>query len=93
MKPIEPGCRAVIVHPNAMGMKCDVIRYCAHSEPLTCWADAGANGWLVDTDNGHKGFFEPAFLIRIDDDQGGNDEVITEVKVTYVAPEGVAVCQ
>jgi hypothetical protein len=93
MKPIEPGCRAVCVHPKAMNMKCTVIelwekgtqRYGRQTGRLYTTKETG---WHVKFDAGSEGFFRGQWLIRIDDDeQSPRNDAITEAKVTWIKPE------
>lgn len=71
MKPIEPGCLAIVTgtnfHPECIGEVVICIRKADHRDP---WALPGS--WLLDSD---PEYCQERFLLRID---GGEDEAITQ---------------
>ena len=73
MKPIEPGCLAILVglvrQPEANGMVVKVIKFSEwHSERV------GERAWLVGSDNPARVGARERHLMRID---GGEDESVT----------------
>jgi hypothetical protein len=68
MKPIEPGCRAICIHPTAMGLECTVLRFVAigGAIPEVGPVIASFNSFVVRFDDGDPGCYQPFYLIRID---------------------------
>lgn len=78
MKPIEPGCLALVISGPCTGEQCEVICWVSNGDSFKASVggydnDTGVSGWAVEFIDG-CGVFTTDRLLRID---GGEDEGIT----------------
>lgn len=84
IRPIEPGCMALVIAGENAGEACHVMRWVEHGDAFSAAGRrrrnlCGGGGWGVEFRDGW-GVFEPHVLLRIDDhgEDADDYEVIRE---------------